>query len=137
MIKLVAVPADKVAAVWPRLDHLYEDACQYSKGMLTKEAVRVRAENGLGQLWIAADETTQVTATCITSTIAFPGGLKAMFVELVGGSIKYDIFEFRTTLEKHAAADGCSAVFFMVPRKWAKRLPDYKISHLLLCKELA
>lgn len=122
--------------VWPRLDALYEEACKYSKGSLTKEIVCARAVNGMGQLWIAADDTTEVTATCLTSIIAFPGGLKAMFVELVGGKLKSDIFDFRTTLEKQATAQGCTSVFFMLPRKWAKHLPDYKISHILMCKEL-
>ena len=137
MIKLVVVPPEAVIAVWPRLDDLYEEACRYSKGTLTKDIVKARAIGGMGQLWIAADDTAAVTATCMTSTIAFPGGLRAMFVELVGGTIKSDIFDFRTTLEKQAIASGCSAVFFMLPRRWANKLPDYKISHILMCKELA
>ena len=138
MIQLVAVPAATVEKIWPRLDAAYAEACRHSRGTLTKEVVKARAVNGSGTLWIAAeDRDTEVTATCLTSYAAFPGGLRALFVELIGGTVQFDIFDFRATLEKQAKADGCHAVFFILPRKWAAKIPDYKISHCLMIKELA
>lgn len=77
-----------------------------------------------------------MTASCATSEVAFPGGLRAMFVELIAGSKRFDVFDFRATLEKRAKADGCNAVFFIVPRRWAKHLPDYDERKIFLIKEL-
>jgi hypothetical protein len=138
LIQLVVVPPSTVEKIWPRLDEAYAEACKHSRGTMTKEVVKARAMAGGCTLWIAAeDRDTEVTATCITSYVAFPGGLRALFVELIGGSVQFDIFDFRATLEKQAKADGCHQVIFLLPRKWASKVPDYKISHCLLCKELA
>lgn len=136
MIRLVIVPPAKVKPIWPRLDAAYEEACKHALGTLTKEAIYARAIAGECSLWITADDTTEVTATCITSIGVFPGGLRAMLVEITAGSMKFDIFEFREQLEKHAKSIGCNALFFIVPRGWVKELPDYRIARLVMCKEL-
>ena len=137
MIKLVAVPPATVETIWPRLDSLFDDACRHTRGVATKESVKARAIAGHCTLWIVADSAdTEITAACVTSGMQFPGGLRALFVELLGGKIKYDIFDFRATLERRAQEDGCKALFFLVPRRWAKRLPDYDIANLLMFKEL-
>lgn len=60
-----------------------------------------------------------------------------MFVEMIAGSKKFDIFDFRATLEKRAKADGCTAVMGLFPRRWSKRLPDYEERKILLIKDLA
>lgn len=137
-IKLVQVPPSHVEAIWPRLDAVYEEACRHSHGTLTKEVVYFRSVTGNCSLWIAADNSdTEVTATCITSEISFPGGLRAMFVELIGGKLEGDVFDFRSTLERQAARDGCSAIFFILPKKWVTRLPEYKKARYLMFKDLA
>jgi hypothetical protein len=131
------VPPATVNVIWPRLDAVYEEACKHSSGLLTKEAVRIRSINGSGQLWITADDAdTEVTATCMTSEIPLATG-RGRIVEIMGGKVKYDIFDFRATLEKRAKEDGCAALFFLTPRKWMPRLPDYKATSVLMCKELA
>lgn len=136
-IRLVRVPPTHVEAVWPRLDALYEEACKHSYGTLTKEVIYFRALNGGCTLWIAADNSdAEVTASCVTSQVQFPGGLRSMFVELVGGKLASDIFDFRSTLEKQAAQDGCTGVFFILPRKLVAKVPDYRKARYLMFKEI-
>lgn len=138
MIQLVSIPQASIEPIWPRLDGVFEEACKHSRGTLTKDVIKARALAGNCTLWIAADNSdTEVTASCVTSEVSFPGGLRAMFVELLGGKVKYDIFDFRTTLEKRAKEDGCTGVFFMVPRRWASRLPDYDLANVLMFKDLS
>jgi hypothetical protein len=136
LIHLVGVPANTVRTIWPRLDAVYEEACKHSNGLLSKEAVFHRAVNGSGTLWITADDAdTEVTATCLTSEIPLPNG-RARIVEIIGGKVKYDILDFRAALEKRAKEDGCSALFFLIPRRWMPRLPDYRAASVLMSKEL-
>jgi hypothetical protein len=137
LIKLLAVPPASINAIWPRLDSVYEEACSHTPGMLTKESIKARALGGDCTIWIAADSAdTEVTATCVTSEVLFPGGLRSLFVEILGGKIKYDIFDFRATLEKWAKDRGCASVVFMVPRRWAKRLPDYDMGNVIMFKDI-
>lgn len=136
-IRLVLVPPSHIEAIWPRLDALYEAACKHSHGTLTKEVVFYRAVSGNCSLWISADSTdTEVTASCITSEVDFPGGTRFMFVELIGGRLEGDIFDFRSTLERQAAQHGCSGIFFITPRKWVKSLPEYRKARYLMFKDL-
>lgn len=59
-----------------------------------------------------------------------------MFVEPVGGVNETDIFDFRATLETHAKAEGCSHINFVIPKKWARCLPEYKTPRILKSKSL-
>lgn len=137
MIKLVAIPPASIEAIWPRLDAVYDEACKHSYGTLTKEGVKARALTGDCTIWIAADSTdTEVTASCVTSAVEFMGGLRVLAVELLGGKVKYDIFDFRATLERRAKEIGCTSVVFLVPRRWMKRLPDYDAAHVIMFKEV-
>lgn len=124
-----------MATVWPRLDHIYEEACKHARGTLTKETVYYRAQSGDAQIWIAADQTTAIPASCLTSSLTFPGGLAALFVELIAGN-KADIFDLRATLEDQATSQGCHAVYFLMPQKWERHLRAYKTTHILKCKYL-
>jgi hypothetical protein len=135
ILKLIRLPAEKVGTVWPRLDHLYEEACKHARGTLTKETVYIRAASGDAQIWIAADETTAIPASCLTSSLTFPGGLAALFVELIAGA-KSDIFDLSAALEDYAASRGCHAVYFLMPQKWERHLRSYKTTHILKCKLL-
>lgn len=137
MIRLVAVPPASVEPIWPRVDAAFFKACEKSHGMFCLENIRADAKAGRATIWIAAEERdTEVTAACVTSITSFPGGMRALIVGPLGGKVAFDIFDFRATLEKHAQAKGCNAVLFMVPRRWANRLPDYSYTTVLMSKEI-
>ena len=137
MIHLVGVPVDKVGVIWPRLDAAYDEACSHLGGLLSKEIILARALHGNGTIWITADDTdTEVTASCFTSELQLSDNRRARVVECVAGKVKFDIFDFRVTLEKRAKEDGCARLYFMMPRRWMPRLPDYHAASVLMCKEL-
>lgn len=139
LIKLVQVPPQSVGLVWQRIGPDFEIAAKHTRRAITSHSIRDRATMGSCTIWIVADDAdTEVTAACATSQVAFPGGLRAFFVELIAGKRKEDVFNFRATLERHAKASGCDAVFWLIPKKWSRGnpMPDYRISNIIMCKEL-
>lgn len=136
MIQLVAIPPAKVAPIWPRLDAFYEHECSLTKGAFTKDIIRTRAIAGNCDIWIAADETTEIKASCVTSIIDFPGGLRALFVEMLAGPQKYLVLDFAPTLEKRAAKAGCTAVYMLAGKHARGKAPGYKNTHILIFKDI-
>lgn len=140
LIKLVPVPLKSVEPIWKRIGSDFEAAAKHTRNAITAKSIHDRALAGLCTLWIAADLTdTEVTASCATSKIALPGGLTVLFVEMVAGKNRHDIFNFRATLERHAQSNGCDILMFILPRGMARGnpLPEYRASHYLMTKELA
>jgi hypothetical protein len=139
LIKLIAVPPESVEPIWKRIGPDFDRAASHTRKAITADSIKVRALAGHCTIWIVADDAdTEVTAACATSKVALPGGLRILFVEALAGKKRNDVFEFRATLERHAASEGCDQVMFILPRGMARGnpLPDYRASHYLMSKEL-
>ena len=109
-----------------------------NKGGISEFAVVERGVRaGTMLLWIAADTRTILAAAVHRDSAALDGerlqhhrGLR------YGKAQRARWLPLRSALETFARAEGCRAIRILGRRGWARALPDYKLTRILLEKEL-
>jgi hypothetical protein len=139
-MKLLQIPPDAsiVDKVWPAVIPFLSKAVEYSRGTHSVERSRERIKENSAQLWVIIEDTKPhtVVAAGLTSITEYPNGKKALMLELLGGKDMKAWFDLKSDIEAWAAKNGCTLSFAWARKGWAKHLPDYKLSHYLLAKEI-
>ncbi len=137
-MKLLQIPPALIDQVWPSVEPFLSRAISYCRGTHVISTTHDRAKSGSAQLWVAVEDKKPHTirAAAITNLSQFPSGSRALTIELLGGE-KFDVFvDLRDELEAWALQNGCNLIFIWARKGWAKKLPDYSLTHYLMTKEL-
>lgn len=128
----VAVPRERLAAVWPAAAPLVARALARSGEMTLDELARALVE-GRFLLWLAWDGALAAAAvTEIAETIAG----RVCCIVACGGGNRARWLALRVELERHACRHGCVRMRIYGRRGWQRILPDYRATRIILEKDL-
>lgn len=136
-MKLVQIPIENLDATWPLVrDHIVS-ACERSNGRYSEETVFDDCQAGRWQLWVVWDEETKKhMATLTTALDRYPTGLLEARVFICTGVERTRWVHLLDDLEGWAQANGAEVMQATARKGWAKALPSYFMSHVMLEKRL-
>jgi hypothetical protein len=130
----ICVDPKEVHRVWPLVAPLIGAAMR--KGSSAEDAAEVERAVLAGEqlLWVAA-EGAQIWAAAATQLSA-ADGRRICTIVACGGRERARWLPLKAALEDFAKAEGCSAIRIHGRRGWARELPDYRLTRILLEKDL-
>jgi hypothetical protein len=133
-IQCICIDPAHIERVWPLVAHLIRAAMR--KGRISEFADVERAVLAGSQLlWVAADRTA-IWAAAVTQ-LATANGERFCTIVACGGRERARWLPLKAELEKFAKAEGCAAIRIHGRRGWAREFPDYRLTRILLEKELS
>ena len=138
-MNLVQIPPENVDQVWPLITTQLSKAEERSGGS-SIEADKDYIKKRMKQLWVVLIDTDEqknkVVCAGITSLEKCPDGTQVMNIEMLGGDEMKYWFQLKDELETWAKSENRDKVRFWGRKAWLRKLPDYKITHYLMEKEL-
>jgi hypothetical protein len=137
---LVEVPARVIPQLWPEIEHWLLSIIERLDGRYTVAAMRDALTSGETTLWLAGQKLASgkvanhaVMGTDIAKTPA--GNLTARVLWMTGNDRakwKHLLDDFADVMRRR----GCTRIEITARKGWARELPDYKLTHVLLEKDL-
>jgi hypothetical protein len=132
-VRLVCVPPDQAAAVWPHVRALIHAAIK--RGDLSSfRPVEASVLAGDALLWLAWDGA-QIQAAAVTEQHRTEWR-KVCVVVACGGAGVDRWIALLEGIEAYARAAGCAAVRIMGRKGWIRLLGDYRVKRIILEKDL-
>lgn len=128
------IPADKIDSVLPLVEAQIRSVCQRSRGLIEFKSTIAAFKDDALQLWIVWNGGVMAVGATELSTCA--SGLKICTIRFLTGENSLDWLHTVADLEAWAKHQGCDRVVGYMRKGWAKRLSDYKLSHVYLEKDL-
>lgn len=132
---LLPVPPEKLAAAWDHLSAHIEKLAEITYGRLTTDDIRKHIEAGNFQLWAVVGEDNQLLAVVTTEIIQYPQRRACRVVGCVGENRGKWIHLF-DEIQDWARSQGCAAMEIFARKGWAKVLPDFRLTSILLERSL-
>jgi hypothetical protein len=134
-LDLVMIPKEHVANVLPMVLDKLEDVADRSRGRVTVPGLIREFTSGSWQMWFVWDG---VTAHAVVGTELYRdiGGLKICAVRFASGDNSSGWVHLISVLEQFARANECDKIDMTARKGWAKKFPDYKLTHVILEKDL-
>jgi|GEM_PF-605419 len=134
VIQCICIDPRKVERVWPLVAHLIRAAMR--KGRISEFADVERAVlDGAQLLWVAVDR--QAIWAAAVTQLSRANGEKFCTIVACGGRERARWLPLKAELETFAKAEGCAAIRIHGRRGWAREFPDYRLTRILLEKELS
>jgi len=132
-IQCICIDPTKVQIVWPLVAHLIRAAMR--KGRISEFAdVEAAVLAGTQLLWVAADR--QAIWAAAVTQLSRANGETFCTIVACGGRERARWLPLKAELEAFAKAEGCAAIRIHGRRGWAREFPDYRLTRILLEKEL-
>src|ERR1700730_223577 len=132
-IHCIGIDPAHVHRVWPLVSHLIRAAMR--KGRISEFAdVERGVLEGAMLLWVAASR--QAIWAAAVTQLTRPNGEKFCTIVACGGRERARWLPLKAELEAFAKAEGCAAIRIHGRRGWARELPDYRLTRILLEKEI-
>ena len=133
--QLIAVPPDKLGDVFPHIQAALEGVAERSQGRFSVAGIIDRIARKEWILWVVFSDGA-VLSVLTAELYRDVSGIKCCRIPFCTGNGAASWVHLLATIEDWARAEGCER-FDMIARKgWAKHLPDYKLTHVLLEKDL-
>lgn len=134
-LRLVEIGPNDLPAVWKAIEPLIERGCAYSGGALDPQSVVDGVLTGRAKLIALADER-EINSVMALQVVAMPTGQRVLEVILVGGRDVEAWAPFEPQLDAIGLAEGCEKVRTMGRKGWARRLPHWRLSAIVLERDL-
>jgi len=132
-IQCICIDPSKVHLAWPLVAHLIRAAMR--KGRISEFAdVESAVLDRTQLLWVAADR--QAIWAAAVTQLTRANGEKFCTIVACGGRERARWLPLKAELETFAKAEGCAAIRIHGRRGWAREFPDYRLTRILLEKEL-
>lgn len=128
------VTNDKIEECWPLIEKSIAAALSRD-GLYGPEHVKEWVLRGTHQLWIAGSRERGIEALAVTEMLRHPNGQVINFW-LCTGTDRVRWIEHKNGIEEWAKGQGCTRSVAHARKGWAKALPDYKLTHVVLEKML-
>ena len=129
------VPPARVAECWPVIEPMITAAMDRD-GTYTAENVREWLVKELMQLWIAGTKERGVEALAVTEILQHQK-CRVLNILICTGKDRDRWLAHLGAIETWARTDkGCDRALLYARKGWARHLPDYKLTHVLLEKRL-
>ncbi len=133
--ELICVDPKRVLEFWPYCAPLIKSAME--RGRLTDFAlVEHGVRNGNGLLWLAWKQDARKIMAAAVTELTSANGERFCTIVACGGSDRAEWLPLIEGLEKYARVEGCVAMRILGRRGWARLLPAYQVSRVLLERKL-
>lgn len=132
---LVPVPPETLGAAWEHLCPHVERLAEITGGRLTAGDIRKRIESELFQLWAVLENGRNLVATVTTEVIEYPQRKTCRVVGCVGEN-RASWIHLLTEIEGWAQSKGCASMEIFARKGWARVLPDYRLTSIVLERDL-
>lgn len=113
---------------------LMEAICERSQGRYSVPGMLERFAKGEWILWIVWDGS--VRAIVGTELYRDVSGMKCCMIRFATGRQAATWTHLLREIEDWARGEGCQRLDMIARKGWARHLPDYKMTHVVLEKEL-
>lgn len=136
-VQLVMIPKEHLGRVLPMVLDKLEDVAERSRGRLTVAGMVDQMATGQWQLWMVWDATSQThKAVFATEIVRELSDKWVCRIPILTGEDSGKWLYLVDELEAWARANGCASMSLSVRKGWARKLPDYHMTHVTLEKEL-
>lgn len=132
MVRQVPIPFLRL--VWPHVVERIARVVERSAGRMTIDNIADRLLRGEEQMWVVYDGA--IRAVLTTEIVVWPSGMKTGRINWCTGNGADQWRELVADIHDWSKAQGAVKFEMMARKGWAKLLPDHKISHVLLEKDL-
>lgn len=134
---LVFIPKSKIKSVWPLVRSLMRDGFRQPNRRMSIPAIKQTVMAGQWQMWIIWEEEKKIPkAVFFTELYEEISGLKIGAMRFFSGRDRRDWLDLLESLEEHMRHAGVQRMEIWARRGWLKELPEYKMTHVLLEKDL-
>ncbi len=131
---LAAIPAEHIGEVFPLVRGLIESVAERSDGRYSVPGMLELFARGTWVLWIVWDgDVRAIVGTEIYNDVS---GMRCCMIRFATGREAKGWTHLLAEIEDYARANGCERLDMLARKGWAKHLPDYKITHVALEKDL-
>lgn len=127
MAILVLVTPAALAATWPRVSEMVDDACRYSGGRYEASDVLDQVQRRAWHLWIAVDEQ-GICAVAGTEIVEYPR-LKAINIRFGTGRDRESWQHFVIDFIAFGKANGCALIEGDLRKGWRRIFEGWRHTH--------
>lgn len=130
------VPPELFGRVLPMVKDRLESVIARSGGRWTMKAMLRDLLDGRIKLLVVATPS-EIKAVIGTHLHVAPSGMTVLQIMFCTGEDSKEWLPLLSLIESHARDNGCGKIEMWARKGWGKKLPDYKLTHVLLEKDLA
>lgn len=130
------VSPDMFASVLPMVKERLQGVIERSRGRWTMRSMLRDLVAGKIKLLVVAAPS-EIKAVIGTHLHAAPSGMQVLQILFCTGEDSKEWLPLLGLIEDHAKANGCAKIEMWSRKGWAKKLPAYRMTHVLLEKDLA
>jgi len=131
---LVLIPEDHVARLAPMIVPMLTAVAERSRGSLSVEGMLARFITGKWQLWVITEG--KIKAIMASELHIQISGRKAASIHFLTGEDSNSWLHLFDKFEEWARVQGCGVIDILARKGWARRLPQMRMSHVFLEKDL-
>lgn len=132
--RLQAIPPEHLADVFPLIKEMMEGVAERSNGVLTVPAMLHAVAHKKWFLWVVWDGS--VRGIVAAELHIARSGMRVCSIHFCTGRGAKDWTHLLSEIEDWARANDCVRLDMLARKGWAKHLPDYRLSHIMLEKDL-
>ena len=133
---LVAIEPEDLGSVWAIIEPMVLKTLDGMNGRHTMQSLLSEVMERDLALWGVVNERDGLKALVGTQLMVASSGLKSLAIRFTVGKHLNEWVYLLDQLEDYARQNGCQRVETWARKGWAKHLPDYKLTHVLLEKDL-
>lgn len=136
-LRLVAVDPARLGDALPLVAALLDGVIERSRGRYSLPAVLALIARGEWVLWVVWDVASrQIKAIVGTEIYHEVSGMRCLTVRFCTGHGAKGWTHLLEEIEAYARREKCERVDMLARKGWAAHLPDYKLSHVFLEREI-
>ena len=137
MMDLVYVPSSKIRQIWPMVHKMVRNGVGRDNRRMNVPAIKEMALDGHWHMWVVWNEDNKIVkAVFFTEIYEEISGLKIGTIRFFSGEDRREWKKLLSTLEEHMRNAGVQRMEIWARRGWLRELPEYKLTHVLLEKDL-
>lgn len=133
--ELVYIPPENLSAIWPLIEPMVPGIIERARGRISFETMMHEVATRKLHIWTVWDGN-DIRALVGVTIGTSPTGLKIATVEFAAGSESHTWLHLMAELEDKCREIGCHKIEMHARKGWARKLQDYKMTHVFLEKDL-
>lgn len=134
-LRIVAVPPQSLERLWGVLEPLFADVLRRNVTW-TLDAMLQAIVGGQWHLWMVWRDGEGPVAITASELGRNDDGSLTCNIPFCAGQGAKDFVPLLATIERWARSEGCRRMKAVARKGWARHLPDYKMTHVVLEKDL-
>jgi hypothetical protein len=133
--ELVYIPPHIFPDAWPAIEPLVPTIIDRSGGRVSVMTLIQEVAAGTQHVWTVWDGN-EVRALVGAEVGFAPTGLKLCTINFAAGRDSHEWIHLLSEVETWAVSIGCQKLEMWARKGWQRKLPDYRMTHILLEKDL-